>query len=380
MRLNWLSYNYRETDGYGRFANRLILALRRAGAYVSPWHCETPRMAPWMQKEQGVDWSIPTISCLPPYYLNRLPHMASGPHWLLTMTEGSVMPAGWATLINNSNITRLIVPCEHNAQVFREGGVNCPVSVIAGGTDPHEFPLVRRPYRMVSATAPYTFLCLADRGERKGWYEAYNAFFQAFGPFAYDEPRDVHLVIKCRPRGNELIDFILSKQPKLLPCLTILTEDFEDMADLYRRVDCVVIPSRTEGWGMPQREAAMMGLPVITQAYSGLDDGYTRQWAMVVEQGRMQPISDMGQHIAGEWRVADVDELAAKMRACYEAPWQTHKRASFARQWLKNNQTWDHAALKLLTLMDNEGLFPDMAMPETPAISGYGGEVIAWPI
>ncbi len=41
------------------------------------------------------------------------------------------------------------------------------------------------------------------------------------------------------------------------------------MPKLYKSVDCLVAPSRGEGWGRPQHEAMMMGLPVISTNWSG---------------------------------------------------------------------------------------------------------------
>lgn len=38
---------------------------------------------------------------------------------------------------------------------------------------------------------------------------------------------------------------------------------------LYASCDCVVLPSRSEGWGRPQMEAMSMGRPVITTNWSG---------------------------------------------------------------------------------------------------------------
>src|SRR4029079_6175363 len=99
--------------------------------------------------------------------------------------------------------------------------------------------------------------------------------------------------IKCRPEGNMLIDLLVEKASYIDPRITFMQDDMENMRELYAKVDCFAIPSRTEGWGMPHREAAMMGLPVIKQAHSGLDDGHTREWAIVVENGHMQAIDDM---------------------------------------------------------------------------------------
>jgi glycosyltransferase involved in cell wall biosynthesis len=355
MRLNWLAYNYREYNGYGKYSNRLIAALRKQGVSVRPELAEACQYPDWLQAEKGLSWDGLTISCLPPYYLRPLRENATGQHWLLTMTEGGKLPAGWADMINRCKVDRVIVPCEHNAQVFREGGVHAPISVIAGGTDPDEFPLITggRPER------PYTFLTLADRGYRKGWLEVYQAFYTAFGGKTTGM-QDVRLIIKCRPDGNELIETILALATDLDPRVTFRVDDVTSLGDLYKEVDCLALPSRTEGWGMPHREAAMMGLPVITQAHSGLDDGHTREWALVVSGGQMRQIDDEG-NIAGEWMVADVGEVAHMMRAVYDEPWAYRKRAKFAREWLKTNQTWDHAASALIRLLVDEGALPDDA-------------------
>jgi hypothetical protein len=116
-------------------------ALRKAGVTVRPELAEACQHPDWLQAEKGLTWDGLTISCLPPYYLRPLRKNASsrppqahlrseaaaiGPHWLLSMTEGGSLPSGWADMINKCEIDRVIVPCEHNAKVFRDGGVLVP--------------------------------------------------------------------------------------------------------------------------------------------------------------------------------------------------------------------------------------------------------------
>lgn len=355
MRLNWLAYNYRPFDGYGRYSGYLVRALRRAGVEVTPYFAEIAKAAAWLQDEWGIAWDRSTISCLPPYYLRELPNGA-GPHWLLTMTEGSECPNGWAKAINESGVERVIVPCQQNAEAFRNGGVTCPITVILGGIDPNEFPILagQRPQR------PYTFLALADRGPRKGWSEVYAAFYRAFGGKT-DGDQDVRLIVKCRPGGNGLIDMIRTATD-LDPRITWMVDDFDNVADFFAMGDCFAIPSRSEGWGMPHRECAAMGIPVITQAYGGMDDGHTHEWAIVVG-GHVRPIDGVKDgHIAGDWCVADVGELAKAMRACYENPASAASKGHEAAIWLREWQTWDHSAQNLIGLMQAEGLFESERM------------------
>lgn len=303
-------------------------------------------MPAWMRAQQGLDFDTLTVSCLPPFYLRSLP-AGSGPHWLLTMTEGSALPGGdkpggWADIINKSGVERVIVPCQHNADVFRQGGVTAPIDVIPGGTDPDEFqPIVQRPDR------PYTFLAIADRGARKGWVETWQAFYKAFG--SPEQTPDVRLIIKSRPDGNDLLELI-SQADNPDPRIRIIMEDM-DMREFYGLGDCFVGVSRSEGWGMIPREAAACALPVITQAYSGMDDGHTDKWAIVVKGGRLEDIPGHFEHIAGQWLKADVAEVADAMYWCYAMPDEYAGFGLAASEWLSAWQTWDHTALELLDLI-----------------------------
>ena len=348
MRLNILASNYRKFDGYGRFSSYLVKALRRAGHEVTALLADQVHAPAWLQESWGIDWSVPSISILPPFYLRSTP--GSGPHWLYTMTEGSELPRGWGDIIAGSNVSRVIVPCQHNADVFARG-VSIPISVIAGGTEPDDFPLLppRRDGR--PPFDPYTFLALADRGARKGWTETWQAFYRAFG--TPDETPDVRLIIKARPGGNDMLDLIAgADNPD--PRIRILFDDMDNIADFYAMGDCMVIPSRSEGWGMPHRESACAGLPVITQRYSGMDDGHTDQWALVIGSGHLEQIPAHFEHIAGQWLKADIDQLAREMFWCYACPADAAEFGEHAGAWIRQSQTWDHTAAALVALIESE--------------------------
>ena len=342
MRINWIASNYRPFDGYGRFNLYLSQALVRAGHEVTHLLTEQCNAPARLHAEWGIDWRAPSISCTPPFYLQRTP--GPGPHWLFSMTEGSRLPDGWAELVRKHGVERIIVPCAHNAAVFAEALPELPIHVVPGGTEPADFPLICD--RAIDR--PYTFLALADRGARKGWVEVWQAFYRAFGG-PTDTP-NVRLIIKARPDGNDMLDLIAgAERPD--PRIEILIEDFANIAEFYALGDCMVIPSRSEGWGMPHREAALSGLPVITQRYSGMDDGYTDMWAIVIESGKLTPIPAHFEHIAGEWRKAGVNELANAMYRCYAEPDEAAEFGEHAAAWLRENQTWDHSAAALVELL-----------------------------
>ena len=303
---------------------------------------------PWVHQEFGLDWNNLTISCLPAYYAVRVP----GRNWVWTMTEGSELPDGWAHKLLVTRADRLIVPCEYNAIAFNNGmiekGFEIPIHILPGGTDPAVFQRQELNGRYDSEHK-YTFLSLGDRGPRKGWTEVWQAFFKAFG--TPDETPDVRLIIKSRPQVNAMLDMI-SQGDGLDPRITIQQEDLDEMSDAYEAADCIAMPSRSEGWGLPHRDAAMMGKPVITQQYGGLDDGHTAEWSMPISGGKLDRIPSEAPHIKGEWMKAPINVLADKMRWCYDNPNEAAEFGQNASRWLEEHQTWDHAALALIDLIE----------------------------
>jgi glycosyltransferase involved in cell wall biosynthesis len=340
LKINWLAFNYDINDGYGRYSRYMIKALNRIGVSVTPILTDQVRLSGWLQRLARIDYSLLTIACMPPYMLWPLP----GRQWNLTMTEGTTLPPDWAP-IANVRARRLIVPCEHNATAFEKSGVEIPIHVVPGGTEPAEFPMMNREY---DDTRPYVFLALADRGARKGWVEVWSAFYEAFG--TPDITPDVRLIVKTRTASSDLIDRIATGHND--PRITFWREDVSTMADVYAMAHCFAIPARSEGWGMPQREAAMMGLPVIVTKHSGLDDGHTDEWALVVDKMHEARIPAEFPHCRGYWWKADVHELAKMMRWCYDHRSEAAKRGRKAAQWLRENQTWEHAALALKAIIE----------------------------
>lgn len=339
MRINYFGY-YIPYDGYGRWNLRLSEALRKIGIKTIGCTLEDREAPLWIQEEKGIDWSSLSITCTPPYALKRLP----GRHWFISMTEGSRIPDDWVESINNSGVERVFVPCKHNVKAFIDSGVKAPVHVLHGGTDPDEFPIIReRPER------PYTFLTFCDRGERKGWVEVWDSFYSAFGGKTTGE-MNVRLIIKgLKQDGTTSFMAAAEGADKRI---VYDTNHYADMKTLYSQADCLVLPSRSEGWGMPHREAACMGLPVILQKHSAFDDGDAGQWAIPLVMGKIKPIPDLTAFQIGEWMIADRDELAANMRAVFKFPEGFRDSGLLAATWIRENQTWIHSAKKILKYIE----------------------------
>lgn len=329
MRINWVGHAFIREDGYGRYAMSLIRGLSRSGIEVTPCLASMLELPGWMQRQAGMDFSKLTLMCGPPNEMKSVP----GKAWMLTMTECSKIEPEWAITINGI-CERLIVPCEHNAEVFQSGGVRVPITVLHGGTDPVEFPILPK---KVNHDRPYTFVCLGDRGARKGIETAWSAFYAAF-----PHQSDVRLVVKSRANWMPGLTFADKRVSRW-------SEDLESMSDVYATADAFLFPSMGEGWGMPPREAAMMGLPVIATRWSGLEVGIDH-WAIPIERFELVdcPLVE-----GSVWAKANLDETIAHMRWCYEHREEAREKGQQAAQWLRENQTWEQTTQSLIDLLNN---------------------------
>lgn len=326
-------------DGYGNFATNLLKNLNYIGEEVYPvFTNQVKSNNTYVNKLTKFNWyNNPLLSCLPPSSLCKTRHL----RYMYTMTEGSEIPNSWAEQINNCNIHKVFVPSEYCKQAFASKGIES--TVIPGGTESKDFPIIKQsdvPNR------PYTFLLLADRGMRKGWVEGWDAFWNEFSRIS-----DVHLIIKYREDKNARALNMLKSQPtdKFHNKVTFIGEDYPNMHDLYKLIDCAVIPSHSEGWGMPHRECAISGIPTITLAYSGLYDGNINKWSYPVYHFKLVDVQE-DDDLAGQCALPDVEELGTQMKWCYEN--QIHAKSwavTYASSWLQDNQNWLQCVNKLRT-------------------------------
>lgn len=330
MHLNFAVFSLHPSDGYGRQGAHMIRSLVRDGHTVSPMVIDQMSMPGWMQALAGYDYSRITVTLAAAGEFKSIP----GRQWGYSMHESTKIPPDWIEIINQT-CQRLITPSEWLIERFYSCGVkkNIPIHIVGEGIDPDEFPIMHRPDKDV-----YTFLALGDRGYRKGWEIAYRAFYKAFG-----DKQDVRLIVKARPGNMEnQLTYQTDKR------VSRIIDNAQTMADVYAIADCFVYPNRGDGWGLPPREAAATGLPVIATNWSGTSVGI-EHWGIPIEKYRMV---NAIMPYEGEWAEPDVDEVAAHMKWCYENREGAKALGLNAANWLRANQTWTHAARDLAALVE----------------------------
>lgn len=228
----------------------------------------------------------------------------------ITMFESSALPPGWVDVLNR--LDAVVVPCSWLETVFRDAGVTTAL---------HRVPLgikeCYRPAHRPAGRSPFTFLTVATPYPRKGWDIAVRAFDAAFG-----RSEDHRLLIKMRA-GRKLPVRVLH------PRVEVLAEDLDDagMAELFRSVDAFVFPSRGEGFGLPPREAAATGLPVVATAWGGTADDI-EEWGWPLRCTHVKAWYGHGRFAGlGGWADPDVHHLAELMRQIAAGGGDVHARA-----------------------------------------------------
>jgi glycosyltransferase involved in cell wall biosynthesis len=327
MRLNLLG-SFDKYTGYGRHSTHMARALTSLGVSVRPITLDTLQMPHDLQRNLGISYDVLTIALIAAQDFPSLP----GRMWGYSMWETTVPPKEQVENINDF-CTRYIVPSEWLVEVYQNAGVERPIHVLPEGIDPNEFPYIERNWEH---DRPYTFLCLGDRAGRKGDDLAWSAFFEAF-----QDEDDVRLIIKCTHENHAGLNLTNTDTR-----VSLWRGDVDSMRDVYAQADCFVFPSRGEGWGLPAREAAATGMPVLATRWSGLVDNIDRYAIPLQYEMVDAPI------IGGQWAQPKLDDVVRWMRWCYENREEAKAFGKRASEWLHANETWRHSAQKLIEIVE----------------------------
>ncbi len=300
--INIASPNWDPMDSYGQLAVRLAYHLTMAGQRVNGFSAGDvvhPAQSKAVQEILQRPIKAATGGILlgyPTSFGKYGPLPSMGARIAVTMFESTRLPDGWVDALNECRA--VIVPSRWLVQVFRDNGVRVPVHVVPLGIS-ETYQFVRRP----RGRKPYTFLTIGDRYRRKGWDLTVIAFNKAFG-----QDPTYKLIIKTRVGG---LKFKIAH-----PCVDVISQDMteREMMALYASADAYVFATRGEGFGLPPREAAATGLPVIATNWSGTADdlrawGYPLRYTLVPawqDNDKMRGL--------GEWAEPDVDHLAEQMQ------------------------------------------------------------------
>ena len=254
-----------------------------------------------------------------------------------TMLETDRLPASWVEQANQMD--ELWTPSAWGAEVFRASGVRPPVHVIPLGIDAVRFRSAAGPRaRLRDRTI---FLSVFEWGERKGWDVLLHAWRAAFAP---TDPVLLLLKIDCRmPLPNPVRELAAALPAPHPPVGLIYNQPLSgaQLIELYQSVDCFVLPTRGEGWGMPILEAMACGVPAIATDWSApttflhAQNGYPLPIRGLAATG-----SAAAHYRDAQWAVPDEAALVELLRRAVRNP---DERVALGRAARQEAERWPWA-------------------------------------
>lgn len=319
-RLNIFSPSFDPCDSYGRLANELATGIEAQGGSVNRIGGDAPDR-PIRPVFGGLLLGYPTL------YGAYGALASTGPRVAVTMFESTILPPGWVENLNRCDA--VVVPSSWCADVFRANGVRVPVHTVPlGVSDAFLQYRQRNPQRQ-----PFTFLAIADRGQRKGWLDVGLAFDQAFG----QDPA-YRLIFKSRRLPIRISN----------PNIEVIAADYSDaeLAALYTRAHVMVFPARGEGFGLPPREFAGTGGLALATNWSGLADDI-EHWGVPINRFSLTPAWSERNDWHGQlgvWAAVDVAELAQQMRIVAEHYAVYAERLDNTAAFVRETYSWTRFA------------------------------------
>ena len=261
-----------------------------------------------------------------------------------TMLEVDGIPEDW--ILQANELDEVWVPSNFNKQTFLDSGLKVPIHVMPLGVNPDFYNPQIRPYRPSNR---YTFLSIFEWGERKYPEMLLRAYQRAFS-----NKDDVLLIAKVINTDGGVN---VQQQIKALnlpdngpPVAMIYNQELptHQMGSLYRSADCLVTPTRGEGWGMPHIEAMACGLPVIATDWSASTDFMNEEVGYPLRVAKLIPAVAKCPYYEGfHWAEPDEDHLVHLLRHVYENREEAAEKGQRASAEILSKWTWQHAAEKI---------------------------------
>jgi len=386
-------HHSKEYVGFSRVRTRIITALKQSGFAVVDGGLDPPG-----DRVIQISHSQPFDQPEHRDYWERRPGVEAAV--LYTTFESENIPEGWSERAAGFDAvwTTSHWAVETWEREFRQKEIDVPIYRVAHGVDSGQFPPMQRFDR-----DPFTFLVkgLNPEDRKRG-----GAVAAAFAKLKLPNAR---LFIKSNPMITAPHQF------KNFDGITSISDWWtdEEQRTVLFNTDCLVQPSRCEGFGMEPLESVATGMPAICTAFSGyLDFMFDAQdvWeavayripgldherftrtgedlpsAMVyplqefdlnrsyysteaekitqmIRAGIYQPKDEYPDpdHDYGNDAVVSVDKIAEAMEYCYEHRDGMRLLAQACSRVVWERWTWHHAAAQVALALESMGLLPDVA-------------------
>jgi glycosyltransferase involved in cell wall biosynthesis len=278
-------------------------------------------------------------------------------HICYTPFETDGAPASW--LLPLRGMDEIWVPSEHNKEAYVKVGLgHKKIVVIPHGVNPLVYNPSIKP--LSYDRGAFNFGSVFDWTERKNPVALLRAYFNAF-----TQGEDVTLSIRTFWRFplEKTKEYIQSEIQRIKDSFSGRTQfpkvqcwfdtiDESIMANFYKSMDCFVLPTRGEGFGLPLLEAMACGVPTVGPAIGGNrefmndDNSFLVNGSMVMIDNA-QFLRQQPQYAHQRWFDIDEAELSRAMRWVYDNQEEAKKVAAVGAKDVQDKFTWEIAGQKI---------------------------------
>lgn len=263
--------------------------------------------------------------------------------WTYTMYETTHTPKKWIDMLNK--VERVIVPSSWLVESWKEQGLKRPIDVVGHGIDPDVYYYMDRPEKEV-----FTFIHYGRLSTRKGTDLVYRAFKELF--YGRD---DVQLILK------DTLPFCPVKLD--IPNMHFISATYskEEMREFLKNADCMLFPTRGEGFGLPALEAMATGLPTIVTNWGGTADYIDKKDTLALDYKLershefdiiYKEFYDSTEN-SGYWAEPSLEDLKGKMKWVVENRDKAMEMGREAAERLAKEWTWKKKIEGLVEIIDN---------------------------
>jgi len=318
-------------NGYAIAAKNYILALKNHNLRIHTLDSQhridvagenLSLFRKFAKKEENKE-AIQIYHCIPPIQRRRKKNKTTIG---VATFETYDPPKHWIEILNQNDA--VIVPSTFCEEIFKKAGVTQPIHLI-----PHTLDL----NKYNSNVAPkltndkFKFLFIGAWRKRKGYEELIKAWRSTF-----QNNEHVELTIKT-DKPNRAKNYVRKLTNNILIENRTINEN--NMPSFIKSFDCLVLPTKGEGFGLPALQAMALGVPVIITDYSGCTDFANDDTAFLLKPERIVIKDDMDripQFVRRSWADVSVEQISDVMQYVYDHPAEVKNKVRQAELFVKS--------------------------------------------